>query len=311
MLRHLFSSASAQGKTLGARPPAAHGAVQALQRHAALGLALLFLAAFALLIPALYARPRPPLAAEMQIALPRFVQVLMTGGDRYLAANLADFRALVVSTETLPPEGYRVLAQVQQDAAWLNPAHEDNYYIASAILPWYGQLAAAQTILRQASDARPFDPQPPFYYAFNTLHFLKDPIEAARWLRVAAAHSDDELEKIQFQQLASAWLSKGDDLALAIALQKAMIKEARHAGFARFLQKRLQRLENLFALEQAMARYRQATGKAPTQLNDLLRHGELKSLPLDPFGALYWIDAKGRPALLPRPVAQRLNGGAR
>jgi hypothetical protein len=32
--------------------------------------------------------------------LPRFAQVLMAGGDRYLAANLAGFRVLVADTGT-------------------------------------------------------------------------------------------------------------------------------------------------------------------------------------------------------------------
>jgi hypothetical protein len=45
------------------------------------------------------------------------------------------FRALVVSTETMSAENYRILGIVQSDAAWLNPAQEDNYYIAAAFCP--------------------------------------------------------------------------------------------------------------------------------------------------------------------------------
>lgn len=269
--------------------------MRTLHRHAGLLSALLCLAAFSTLVPTLYARPRPPASAEMQTALPRFVQVVMAAGDRYLAANLADFRALVVSTETMQPDNYRILGRVQSDAAWLNPAHEDNYYIANAILPWYGELEAAQYILRQASDARPFDSQPPFYYAFNVFYFLKQPIEAAEWLRVAARHSSDEMEQIQLQQMASQWLGKGDDLELAIRVQEAMIKDTRHKGFAAFLQKRVHRLENLLALEQAMARYRAQTGSNPAQLQMLVTHGVLPAIPKDPFGAEYIIDKSGKP----------------
>lgn len=272
--------------------------MNALRRQSGLLFALLCLAVFAALIPALYARPRPSASAEMQIALPRFVQVLMAAGDRYLAANLADFRALVVSTETMQLENYRVLGMVQSDAAWLNPAHEDNYYIANAILPWAGEshgLAATQYILRQANDARPFDWQPAFYYAFNVFHFEKNLIEGAQWLGVAARHSSDEMEQIQLQQMAAQWLSKGEDLELAIRLQKAMVQETRHKGFAQFLEKRVRRLENLLALEKAMARYRELTGSNPTQLQALLARGVLPALPLDPFGVEYVIDKNGRP----------------
>ena len=110
--------------------------------------------------------PRQSVDLELQVALPLFVQVFMTAGDRYLAANLASIRALVVTTEKMRPEDYRILSKIQDDASWLNPAHEDNYYIATAILPWNGELDTAQTILARASKARPFDYQPAFYYAF-------------------------------------------------------------------------------------------------------------------------------------------------
>jgi hypothetical protein len=36
--------------------------------------------------------------------------------------------------------------KLQRDIAWFNPAHEDNYYIAAAILPWNGQVDAAQYV---------------------------------------------------------------------------------------------------------------------------------------------------------------------
>lgn len=227
-------------------------------------------ALYAATIPPLYQRPRESASAEMQVALPRFVQVMMLGGDRYLAANLAGFRALVASTETMGPDNYRIQAVVQSDAAWLNPAHEDNYYIAAAILPWNDQLNAAQFVLRQATLARPFDWQPPFYYAFNTLHFLKNPAEAAVWMRIAGRHTRDEMEQLSFQQLAAQWVSKGEDLDLAIRLHRSMAKETKHRAFATFLEKRAQRLENQLALDHAIARYHKRFGSFPAQLSDSL-----------------------------------------
>ena len=130
--------------------------------------------------------PRQAVDLELQVALPLFVQVFMSAGDRYLAANLAAIRALVVTTDKMRPEDYRILGKIQEDASWLNPAHEDNYYIATAILPWNGELDAAQTILKRASQARQFDYQPAFYYAFHLLHFKGDAVGASAWLRAAA-----------------------------------------------------------------------------------------------------------------------------
>lgn len=265
-------------------------------------LAVLGLAGYAALLPALYARPRPPVSPEMEVAMPRFVQVLMAAGDRYLAANLAGFRALVVSTETMQAENYRILGIVQSDAAWLNPAHEDNYYLAAAILPWAGELAAAQYILRKATEARPFDALPPFYYGFDELHFRKNPVEGAKWLRIAASQASDELEQIQLQQMAALWLSKGEDLELSIRLLRTMASETRYKAFARFLEKRAERLENLLLLERAIARYTALNHQPPKRLQQLVERSILPTIPADPFGLPYEIDAEGRPEVV-QPAA--------
>ena len=281
-----------------------------MRRHYGLILALLCFAAHALLVPALYARPRPPVSTDMQFALPRFAQVLMTAGDRYLAANLAGFRALVAATETMSADNYHILARVQSDVAWLNPAHEDNYYIAAPVLPWNGEVAAAQYILRLATAARPFDWQPPFYYGFNALHFLKNQKDGVEWMQLAAEHAQDVQEQIQLQQMAALWVSKGEDPEFAIRWHRAMAKGTQHKSFARFLEKRADRLENLLTISRAVARYQEVFGSTPTQIQDLVDHAVVPAIPLDPFGLKYVIDSHGKPrvvdpAAVPLPASRK------
>lgn len=239
--------------------------------------------------------PRRMVSAEMQIALPRFVQVIMASGDRYLAANLAGFRVLVASTEHMEKENYRVQGIVQSDIAWLNPAHEDNYYIAAAILPWNGEVDATQDILGRAARSRPFDWQPAFYYAFDELHFRRNPAEAAKWLQVAARGTRDEAEQLEFQQLAALWSTKGEDRRFAIQLHQAMAKETRHKEFAAFLQKRVLRLENLAMLEDLVERFKKQFGQTPMAVEDLQAKGLTEELPIDPFGMPYSLDDSGKP----------------
>ena len=62
-------------------------------------------------------------SAEIEVALPLFVQVVMTGGDRFLAANLGSIRALITESAKMHPDEYLILGKVQVDASWLNPAH--------------------------------------------------------------------------------------------------------------------------------------------------------------------------------------------
>lgn len=259
-----------------------------------LAFALMLLLSHAALVPSLYAYPRAPVSTEMEVALPRFVQVLLAAGDRFLAADLAVFRALVASTETMQESNYQVLARVQSDASWFNPAHEDNYYIAAAILPWYGQLDAAQLVLSRANEARLHDWQPAFYYAFNEFHFRKDAVAGAEWLRIAAAHATDELERLQLQQMAANWLGRGQDKSLSVRLLRVMAKETQHRSFANFLEKRAQRLENIGQIEAAVSRFSSVHGRLPRDLRELEQALILQHLPADPFGMSYRIDSGGR-----------------
>ena len=234
---------------------------------------------------------------EIQVVLPLFVQVFMTGGDRFLAANLDSIRALITETTKMRPDEYKILAKVQVDASWLNPHHEDNYYVASATLPWNGQVDAAQTVLRRASLARPFDYQPAFYYAFNLVHFKGDAAGASEWLRTAATKLPDDDERLTMENFAARWLDRADDLGLAIAVVESMAGQAKRTDFRNYLLQRVQRLRDLVALRKAADDFQQKTGKPPKKLEQLVTAGYMANLPVDPFGFGYALDEKGRPIL--------------
>jgi hypothetical protein len=161
---------------------------------------------------------RATAAPELLISLPRFAQVLMAGGDRYLAANLAGFRVLVADTGRMRAEDYAVQAKLQRDIAWFNPVHEDNYYIGAAILPWNGELDAAQYVLRRASDARTFDWYPLFHYGFLFYHFRKDPATGAQWLLKGVPRVSNQQDAWALQNVAAAWIEKGYQTANAATM---------------------------------------------------------------------------------------------
>jgi hypothetical protein len=249
--------------------------------------------------------PRQTVSLEIQVALPLFVQVFMTAGDRFLAANLAAIRALVVETSKMRSEDYRILGKVQEDASWLNPAHEDNYYIATAILPWNGELEATQNILARASKARPFDYQPAFYYAFHQLHFKGDAVGASAWLREAAEKLPSDEERLIMQNFAARWIDRAGDVDLAIRIVEAMAKQAKRKDFRAYLELRIARLKSLKELRAAAANYRERFGRAPLQLLELVDAGLMTAIPADPFGFGFEFDKQGQIILRatpPRPA---------
>ncbi len=245
--------------------------------------------------------PRQTAAQEIQVALPLFVQVFMAAGDRFLAANLATIRALIVATDKMRPEDYRILAKVQEDASWLNPAHEDNYYAATAILPWNGELDAAQTILARATKARYFDYQPAFYYAFHLLHFKGDAVGASEWMRAAAEKLPNEDERLTMQNIAARWMDRAQDIDLAIRIVEGMAQQAKRKDFRAYLEQRVVRLRTLKTLRQAALLYQQRFGRSLVKLTDLVDSGLVGSIPADPFGFGFDVDKRGQIVLRTSP----------
>lgn len=244
---------------------------------------------------------RPQLIPEIQVALPLFVQVGMAAGDRYLAANGASVRALVTSTLRMGPDEYALLAKLQNDVSWLNPAHEDNYYTAAAILPWNGQLEAAQNILRRATQARPHDYQPAFFYAFHLLYFDQDPVAAGGWLRRAAERLPDGDEKLAMQNYAARWIEKDKDLDNAIAVVTAMARQARRDDFRHYLELRVSRMQNLKLLREKAAVLAERKGQPLHSLDELVEARLLREIPPDPFGFGYDLSVDGKITLRSSP----------
>lgn len=245
--------------------------------------------------------PRQTVSVEIRVALPLFVQVAMAGGDRFLAANVAAIRALWTDNFKMKREEFTILAKVQEDVSWLNPGHEDNYYIAAAILPWNDEVDAAQRILARATLARRFDYQPAFYYAFNLLHFKGDAAGASAWMREAAEHLPEGQNRLQMQNLAAIWLDRAGDLDLAIRVVEAMAKQSGRVDFRRYLEQRVIRLQMLRELRAAAVTYRQRFGRPPATLDEMLKAGVIAEIPKVPFGYGFVIDKQGQVVLRNSP----------
>jgi hypothetical protein len=253
---------------------------------------------YVLSVQGLAGRKRTDAGGEMEVALPRLVQVAMAAGDRYLAANLAGFRVLVASTELMRDENYAVQARLQEDISWFNPAHEDNYYIAAAILPWANQLKSAQYVLKRAAEARPGDWQPAFYYAFDVYHFERNPALAAEWLIKASDQAEDRLQGMYLQELAAKWYEAGYQPRVAAGVVEALAAQVQEGAFRRYLRHRAARLRSLETLRAAADGFEKRFGRRPQRLDELKERGLIAELPVDPFGLGFGLDQAGMPVLL-------------
>ncbi|WP_068635614.1 hypothetical protein [Thauera butanivorans] len=239
----------------------------------------------------------------LRVRLPQLVQLSYSVGDPWLAANLNVFRSLMVDVRVREAETYRVQGQLQMDAAFFNPLHEDNYYLAAAMLPWNGQVEAGQDVLLRASNARQWDMWPAFYYAFNAMYFERDMAKAGQWAEIAATRNPRNAPALR--AMASAWYERGDDPRVAMEILEKMFEDSRDENFRALLSARYRRLQGLLALREAVADYRRRNGSAPRQIEQLIGHGTLQALPDDPLGAGYALDADGQAQLADHMTKQK------
>lgn len=239
---------------------------------------------------------RPEARAEvLRVRLPIPVQLTYSAGDPFLAANLNVFRSLMVAASVTEQETYRIQGQLQADAAFFNPRHEDNYYVGAAILPWNGQLAAAQDVLLKAAQSRQWDMWPAFYYAFNAMYFERDMNKAGHWAEVAAERHPRNAAALR--DMAAKWYERGDDPEVALSILLAMHEQSKDENFRALLAARIVRLQGLQQLRRAADEYRQHHKNAPTTLGDLIGHAGLETLPEDPLQLGYLLSEEGQPIL--------------
>lgn len=232
---------------------------------------------------------------ELAVRLPLAAQVLLAGGDRYLAANMLGIRVLVVETFRMSPSEFDIQAQLQKDVSWLNPAHEDNYYIAAAILSEPRLIPSAQFVLRRAADARPQDWAPLFYYGFNLYHFEKNPAAGAKALLEGVPRAREQMERWALENLAAKWFEKGYQAADAALMVENMAKNAPKGNFRSYLEVRARRLRDLASLKRSAIEFREKFGRPLNRLEELLETGIVDAIPVDPMRQGFDIDANGEP----------------
>ena len=244
-------------------------------------------------VSALSSKERSYKKGELSVYFPPIAQLIGAGGDRYLAANAGVFRTFMVGTDQLSPKAYEILARIHSDAALFNPGHEDNYYVAAAILPWAGHVAEAQYVLSRAMQVRPHDYMPPLLFAFHQRHFKKNGVAAANTLRAAAPLLTDEKQRLAFEVMAARWYEMAEGEAAA-AMLRLMAEQTRSADFARYLYRRAERLDAVASLEVAVAEWKDRHGSYPISFDKLIDGGLLKQLPRDPFNGTFTLSPDGK-----------------
>lgn len=226
--------------------------------------------------------PPPILQERVVIAAP--LQLLLAGGDRFLAADIESIRSIATASDAgeAVESNLSFAIRSRKEVARLNPCHEDNYYLSNALLTWGGAAQEGNEILQLASNCRGWDEFPAFFLGFNLYYFSHD-IQGARiWLEKAAERSPDNAAS--FRKLGimlAAGEIKDDDAALAY-LQNERNK-TNDAKLQQMLDRRIGRLEGLMLLRNATHTYETRFRKPLNDPNALIENGILTDFPSDPM----------------------------
>ena len=232
--------------------------------------------------PPVSTAPPPILQERVVIAAP--LQLLLTGGDRFLAADIESVRSIVTAADSgeAVESNLSFAIRTRKEVARLNPCHEDNYYLSNALLTWGGAAQEGNEILQRASNCRGWDEFPAFFLGFNLFYFSHD-IQGARiWLEKAAERSPDNAAS--FRKL-GIMLAAGEikDNEAALAFLQNERQKTGDAKLQQMLDRRIGRLQGLMLLRNATHTYEARFHKPLDNPNALIESGLLNAFPSDPM----------------------------
>lgn len=217
------------------------------------------------------------------IALSPTAEVILYGGDRFLAANIEAIRTI---TSVTSANSRLYLLKSHLVISQLNPCHEDNYWVGNASLSWGGAEEKGFKLLKAAMRCRFWDEWPAFFYGFNQNFFLNNVDEAKHFLEIAASRSHDNAAVfLTYSIMLKAGRLKNTTMAIKMLTHER--DSAKEPKLRDMLNKRITRLNGLLLLRQAQKNYEEQFGKPLTNPQELLTTGLLKHVPRDPLNLGY------------------------
>ncbi len=188
------------------------------------------------------------------------------------------------------PEYYNMYETIKS-AIRLDPYNMDAYYFAQATFTWdLKRIDEVNSLLMYGMKYREWDYQLPFYAGFNAAYFKHDYAEGARLMKIAAERSNSSL----FTNLAARYFYQSSQVDLGILFLESVLKQTQNEKLRGLYQSRLQALQAVSQIENAIQRYHASFGHPPEKLSELVDKHLLAELPADPYGGQFVLNAQGK-----------------
>lgn len=261
-----------------------------MKRLAALAVGLLILVPTLVSLTSLRKAAPPPVRLGYQ---PSFeVTYLSSLEYRYLLSQVLVYDAIfyygaMLERPTERPD-YLALVRYLDYATRLNGYNIDAYYFGQAVLTWeVGMVRDMNVILERGVKKRTWDFYPPFFLGFNHLYFLHDARAAAPYMELAAKLNP---QAGYLPTLVGRLYYQANRTEQAISYLKVVYEGTFNPALRRQILIRIQALESIKLLEDAVKRFEAQTGHPPLELADLVTARILKGIPPDPYGGRFYYD---------------------
>lgn len=222
------------------------------------------------------------------------------GDHRYLMSEWSVFKVMLYfggmfdknpNKVKLPPE-YGNMARIISTSIFLDPYNMDAYYLSQAAFVWDVKDSARDInkLLAYGMRYRTWDFYLPFFAGFNAAYFLNDYKSAADYMKKAAELSGDPL----FAKLAARYFHQAGRTELGIIFIDSMAKSAKDEKIKKSYLVRKEALQSAREISDAVQMYKERFNNYPASIDDLVKLGLLKQVPVDPYGGQFYISGKGK-----------------
>jgi hypothetical protein len=156
--------------------------------------------------------------------------------------------------------------------------------------------AEARKILEKGVKNFPEDSTLRLYLAYNLSYFFNEHAAAAEHLRIAA--SLPQVNRF-VPEMATRLLAYNRRFDAALMMVKSFRDNERDPEMRKRFEERIQEIyreQALVQVDDAIAAFKKREGRLPQTLSELVSHGDLKSIPVDPMGGVIYIAEDGRSA---------------
>jgi hypothetical protein len=218
----------------------------------------------------------------------------MVLGYHHVAADLLWLNIVqVLGEREVRQADYDWLFHALDVATTLDPHYVYAYDIGGVVLAELaGRVDWSNALLEKGLAANSQAWRLPFQLGFNAFFHQQDYVRAADYMAIAARLPG---RPAYVPELAARLYVEGKQPTLALDFLDVMVKQTDDAQVLAVLERRKAEVileRDLTLLEAAVQRYKDRLGRGPETFDEVIQAGDLATLPVEPFGGAYRLDAK-------------------